>query len=196
MQRARANVAETHAEGRTARSQSLVFWTRKRLIGSVAIDGCDSSTPTKTLGQLWLSHNGFKIKFQIWLNKMTRHISEAEASQKIIAGAQTKGIIAERAIESSVIGEKQRGFFYFQTAEAQQHLPFASSQRFTSSQSPAGPLTITAIFVSEQMVLFLSSYLQPVVKSCRHVIGSHAPIIGWAETSSVRGARHHVHFRH
>ena len=37
---------------------------RKRLIGSVAIVGYDSSTPTKTLGQLWLTHNGSKIKFR------------------------------------------------------------------------------------------------------------------------------------
>ena len=33
--------------------------------------------------------------------------------------------------------------------------------------------------------MFLSSYLQPVVKRCRHVIGSHAPIIGWAETAQL-----------
>ena len=33
--------------------------------------------------------------------------------------------------------------------------------------------------------VFLSSYLQPLVKNCRHVIGSHAPIIGWAETAQL-----------
>ena len=41
---------------------------------------------------------------------MTRHISEAEAMQKIIPRAQTLGIITERAIESSVIEGKRRGF--------------------------------------------------------------------------------------
>ena len=41
---------------------------------------------------------------------MTRHITEAEASQKIIAGAQTLGVITDRAIESSVIEEKQKFF--------------------------------------------------------------------------------------
>ena len=33
--------------------------------------------------------------------------------------------------------------------------------------------------------VFLSSYLQPVVESCRHVIGSHVPIINWAETAQL-----------
>ena len=73
------------------------------------------------------------------------------------------------------------------TARAPLHLPFASSQRFTSSQSPAGPSAIAVICVLEQLVFFfLSSYLQPVVRSCRHVIGSHAPIIGWAETAQLK----------
>ena len=31
--------------------------------------------------------------------------------------------------------------------------------------------------------VFLSSYLQLVVNICKHVIGSHAPIIDWAETA-------------
>ena len=82
--------------------------------------------------------------------------------------------------ESSVIEEKAEKFF---TSQAQLHLPFAFSQRSTSSQSPAGPLAITAIFCFGSAGVFLSSYLQPVVKNCKHVIGSHAPIIDWAETA-------------
>ena len=33
--------------------------------------------------------------------------------------------------------------------------------------------------------MFLSFYLQPVVKHCKHVIGSHAAIIDWAETAQL-----------
>ena len=33
--------------------------------------------------------------------------------------------------------------------------------------------------------MFLSSYLQLVIKNCKHVIGSHAPIIDWAETAQL-----------
>ena len=44
------------------------------------------------------------------LVEQTRHISEAEASQKIIAGGQTLGVITDRAFESSVIEEKQKSF--------------------------------------------------------------------------------------
>ena len=110
-------VAQIHSCGqapaclRTNRSLAITrFGTRKRLIGSVAIDGYDSSTPTKTLAMLWSSHSGLKIMFSFWLSKMTGHISEAEASQKIITGAQTLEIITERAIELSVVEEKQRNF--------------------------------------------------------------------------------------
>ena len=81
MQRARTSMAETHAEGRAARSQSR-FWTRKRLIGLVAIDGYDSSTPTKNLGTALVESQWIEDQVQLWLSKMTRHISEAEASQK------------------------------------------------------------------------------------------------------------------
>ena len=120
---------------------------------SVAVDGYDPSTPTKNLGTALVESQWIEDQVQLWLSKMTRHISEAEASQKIIAGAQTSGI-TERAIKSSVIVEKQRVFL------------------LVNSRSTIAPS-------------FLSSYLQPVVESCRHVIGSHAPIIGWAETAQL-----------
>ena len=172
-------VAQIHSCGqapaclRTNRSLAISrFGIRKRLIGSVAIDGYDSSIPTKTLAQSWSNHSGLKIMFSFWLSKMTRHISEAEASLKIITGAQTLEIITERAIESSVVEEKQRDFLL-------------ASSRSTSNQYPAGPSAITVIFVLEQRFFVLSSHLQPVVKSCRNVIGSHAPIFGWAETAQL-----------
>ena len=107
----------------------------------------------KNFGTALVESQWIEDQVQIWLNKMTRHITETEASQKIIAGAQSLGVITDRAIESSVIEEKQKSF-YLSTAVAHLHLPFASSQRSTSSQSPAGPLVITAIFVSEQLEFF------------------------------------------
>ena len=82
--------------------------------------------------------------------------------------------------------KKSRKVFYLSTAVAHLHLPFASSQRSTSSQSPAGKLVITAIFVTQNSwSFFCSSYLQPMIKNCKHVIGSHAPIIDWAETAQL-----------
>ena len=84
---------------------------------SVAVDGYDPSTPTKNLGTALVESQWIEDQVQLWLSKMTRHISEAEASQKIIAGAQTSGI-TERAIKSSVIVEKQRVSF---TCQQQNH---------------------------------------------------------------------------
>ena len=95
----------------------------------------------KNLGTALVESQWIEDQVQIWLNKMTRHITEAEASQKIIAGAQ-------QIVQSSQMSlKKSRKVFYFSTAVAHLHLPFTSSQRSTSSQS----LVITAIFVSEQL---------------------------------------------
>ena len=62
------------------------------------------------LGTALVESQRIQDQVQIWLNKMTRHITEAEASQKIIAGAQTWGVITDRALESIVIEEKQKSF--------------------------------------------------------------------------------------
>ena len=64
----------------------------------------------KNLGTALVESQWIEDQVQIWLNKMTRHITEAEASQKIIAGAQTLGVITDRALESSVIEDKQKSF--------------------------------------------------------------------------------------
>ena len=64
----------------------------------------------KNLGTALVESQWIEDQVQFWLNKMTRHITEAEASQKIIAGAQTLGVITDRAFESSVIEEKQKSF--------------------------------------------------------------------------------------
>ena len=58
---------------------------------------------------------------QIGLNKMTRHITEAEASHKTIAGAQTLAVIKDRAIESSVIEEKQKSFLLVNSSSTPAH---------------------------------------------------------------------------
>ena len=62
----------------------------------------------KNLGTALVESQWIEDQVQIWLNKMSRHITEAEASQKIIAGSQTLGVITDRAIESSVIEEEQK----------------------------------------------------------------------------------------
>ena len=102
------------------------------------------------LGTTLVESQWIQDQVQIWLNKMTRHITEAEASQKIIAGAQTSQIVHS----SQVSLKKSRKVFHLSTAVAHPHLPFASSQRSTSSQSPAGPLVIKEFFVSEQLECF------------------------------------------
>ena len=50
-----------------------------------------SSTPTKNLGTALVESQWIEDQVQLWRSKMTRHISEAEASQKVIAGAQNVG---------------------------------------------------------------------------------------------------------
>ena len=120
---------------------------------------------------------------ELWLSKMTRHISEAEAPQKIIARTQTLGIITERAIGSSVIEETQGSFSVNNrstTAPSFGILAKIHKQPFSSK-----PVGDHRNFCLGTACAFLSSHLQPVVKSCRHVIGSHAPIIGWAETAQL-----------
>ena len=64
----------------------------------------------KNLGTALVEPQWIEDQVQNWLNKMTLHITKAEASQKIIAGAHTMGVITDRAIESSVIEDKQKSF--------------------------------------------------------------------------------------
>ena len=45
---------------------------------------------------------------------------------------------------------------------------------------------MTVISFLVQLVFFFCSYLQPVVENCRQIIGSHAPIIDWAETAQLK----------
>ena len=68
MQRARENMAETHAEGRTARSQSLVFGQEKaidRLRCSRWVRLIDTD---KNLGTALVESQWIKDQVQIWLN--------------------------------------------------------------------------------------------------------------------------------
>ena len=55
---------------------------------SVAIDGFDSSTADQNLGTALVETQWIEDQVQLWLSKMTRRISDAEASQKIITGTQ------------------------------------------------------------------------------------------------------------
>ena len=110
---------------------------------------------------------------ELWLSKMTRHISRT----------QTLGIITERAIGSSVIEEKQ-GIFSVNSSST-----FAPSfgilAKIHKQPFSGRPFGDNRNFCLGSACAFLSSYLQPVVKSYRHAIGPHAPIIGWAETAQL-----------
>ena len=123
----------------------------------------------------WIRGNTQIDQVQISFKQTTHHTSEAEASQKIIAGGQTLWIITERVIESSVIEENHRGFV---TCKQQKHnCTFLSHPRKDSQVAnlqQAHWLQLPQFFVSEQLVFF------EFQQACHC---SHAPIIGWAETA-------------
>ena len=64
----------------------------------------------KNLGTALVESQWIEDQVQLWLSKMTRRISEAEASQKIVTCVETLSVITERAIKSEIIEEKERGF--------------------------------------------------------------------------------------
>ena len=180
-QKARANMAETHAEGRTA-LHNLSFLDKKAINLLCCNRWVRLIDTDKNLGTALVESQWIEDQLQISFKQTTHHTSETEASQKNIAGGQTLGIITERVIETSVIEENHRGFV---TCKQQKHnCTFLSHPRkdpqVANLQQAHWQLPH---FLSRNSLYFLSSYLQPVVKSCRHVIGSHAPIIGWAETA-------------
>ena len=131
------------------------------------------------LGTALVETQWIEDQVQLWLSKMTRHISVAGASHKIIVGTQTLWIITERAMKSSVIEEKQRGFLLVNSNNI-----IAPSFRILAKihKQPVSskPIDNYRNFCLGTAGVFLSSDLHPVVESCRHVFGSHAPIIGWA----------------
>ena len=112
---------------------------------------------------------------------MTRRISEAESSQKIITGTQSLRISTETTIRSSVIEENQRSFLLVNNTSTVAHSfrILAKIQRQPVSSRSIGN---DRNFLLGITGFFLSSYLQPVVENCRQIIGSYAPIIDWAET--------------
>ena len=196
MQRAPANMAETHAGGRSRSFAISRFWDKKainwlRCNRWVGLIDTDKNLGTALVGSQWIED-----QVQIWLNKMTRHIGEAEASQKIIAGAQTLGTITERAIESEVIEEKAERFFF--TFKQQKHnCTFLSHPR---KDSPAANLQqahwqLLQFLSRNSWCLFelLPSACGQELQACHWFVCSHH-WLGW--DSSGRGARHHVHFRH
>ena len=80
----------------------------------------------KNLGTALVELQWIEDQVHLWLNKMTRHISEAEASQKIIARAQTLGIIT--------VEEKQRGVFTCQQ-QKHNHTPFCILAKISQAAS-------------------------------------------------------------
>ena len=88
-------MAEPHDERRAALSQSLSSGQES-----------DRLAPLQSM----VESQWIEDQVQLWLSKMTRRISEAEASQKIVTCVQILSVITERAIKSEIIEEKQRGF--------------------------------------------------------------------------------------
>ena len=145
----------------------------------------------KNLGTALVESQWIEDQVQIWLSKMTRRISEAEASQKIVTCVQSLNVITERAIKSECIEEKQRGFLLVNSRStvAPSFRILAKIHKQPVSSRPIGNYRNFCLGTAG---VFLSSYLQPVVASCRHVIGSHVPIINWAETARLE--EHEVMF--
>ena len=88
--KARANMA-SDACGRTNRSFAIpLFFGDKKALHWLR---CNRWVPLidtdKNLGTALVESQWIEDQVQIWLNKITRHFSEAEASHKIIAGAPT-----------------------------------------------------------------------------------------------------------
>ena len=84
MQRAGTSMAETHAEGRVGRSQCS-FMDKKafnwlRCNRWVRLIDTDKNLDTALVESPWIED-----QVQLWLSKMTRRISEVEASQNITA---------------------------------------------------------------------------------------------------------------
>ena len=112
---------------------------------------------------------------------MTRRITEAESSQKIITGTQSLRISTETTIRSSVIEEKQRSFLLVNNTSTVAH-SFRILAKIHRQPVSSRSIGNDRNFLHGIAGVFLSSYLQPVVENCRQIIGSYAPTIDWAET--------------
>ena len=94
-------------------------------------------------------------------------------------------IISVSAIRSSVNKEKQKSFLLVNSTSA-----VAPSFRILAKihRQPVSSRSIgnDRNFLLGTAGVFFCSYLQPVVENCRQIIGSHAPIIDWAETAQLK----------
>ena len=115
---------------------------------------------------------------------MTRRVSEAEALKKIVTCVQILNVIIERAIKAEIIEEKQRCFLLV-NSKSTVAPSFGILAKIHKQPVSSRPISNYRSFCLGTADVFLSSYLQPVVESCRHVIGSHVPIINWAETAQL-----------
>ena len=138
----------------------------------------------KNLGTALVETQWIEDQVQLWLSKMTRRISEAEASQKIVTCVESLRTITERAIKSEIIEGTQRGFLLVNSncTVAPSFRILAKIHKQPVSSRPIGNYRNFCLGTAGVAV---SAYLQPVVESCRHVIGSHVPIINWAETAQL-----------
>ena len=71
----------------------------------VRLNDTDKNLSTALVETQWIED-----QVQLWLIKLTRRISDAEPSQKIVTCVQSLKIITERALKSEMIEEKQRRF--------------------------------------------------------------------------------------
>ena len=98
-------MAEPHDERRAALSQSLSSGQESDRLAPLQSMG-SSHRHRQNLGTALVESQWIEDQVQLWLSKMTRRISEAEASQKIVTCVQTLSVITERAIKSEIIEEK------------------------------------------------------------------------------------------
>ena len=72
-------------------ARNLSFWDKKAVNWLSCNRWVRLIDTEKNLGTALVESQWIEDQVQLWLSKMTRHISEAEASQKVIAGAQNIG---------------------------------------------------------------------------------------------------------
>ena len=171
----------------TSRSFAISrFWTRKRLNWLRCNRWVRLIDTDKNLGTALVESQWIEDQVQIWLNKMTRHITEAEALAENHCRSSNVWESSQIVQSSQVSLKKSRKVFLrlnSRSTTAPSFRIFAKIHKQPIIQQDH--LAISAIFCLGTAGVFLSSYLQPVVKICKHVIGSHAPIIDCAETAQL-----------
>ena len=164
----RSNSSQWLSRNLSALDKKAIDWLRcNRWVRLIDID----SLRQKLWHTQWIED-----QVQLWLSKMTRRISEAEASQKIVTCVQSLKIITERALKSEMIEEKQRRFLLV-NSNSTVAPPFRILARIHKQPVSSRPIGNYRIFVLEQLVFsrVLTSSLWSRV----------AGIINWAETAQL-----------